>query len=137
MTTTIMGNVTRDPVATRDRDGKRETPISERTGQPIVRTTIGVIVKSDELPPKWANAERETTYIQVASRGLLAEHVIEGIRRGDRVIATGQIEEVAYETPTGCRSNKVLLAVDIGLSLRKHGLNPPAPDDESGADHDA
>jgi single-stranded DNA-binding protein len=131
-----MGNVTRDPVASRDRDGQRETPISTRTGKPIVRTTIGVIVKSDELAPKWANAERETTYIQVASRGLLAEHVIEGIRRGDRIIATGQIEEVSWESAAGCRSNVVLLAVDIGLSLRKHELNPPASDDESGADHD-
>ena len=135
--TTIMGNVTRDPVASRDRDGKRETPISERTGKPIVRTSFGVIVRSDELAPKWANADRDTTFVQVACRGLLAEHVIEGIRRGDRVIATGQIEEVPWESSTGGHLSVLLLATDIGLSLRKHQVNPPASDDELGADHDS
>jgi len=107
MSITVAGNVTSDPRPSRSRGGARRTPIDQRTGQPVTRTKFWVLVSHDGPP----------TLRPVCARGRLAESIIAAVRRGDRVIVTGRLQEVRWPTTSGEGSELVLLADDVGLSL--------------------
>jgi single-strand DNA-binding protein len=104
--TTIVGNVTRDPEL-------RFTPSGQAT------MTFGVAVNR-----RWQNRqtqewEESTSFFDVVAWRDLAEHVAESVTRGTRVIVTGRLEQRSWETPEGDkRSRTEIVADEIGPSLR-------------------
>jgi single-stranded DNA-binding protein len=137
MSTAIVGNVTRDPKASAARGGQRATPVSSRTGQTVVRTTFAVIVTRRWTNPWSGKPEESTSRIEVNCRGPLAENVIASVRKGDRVIVNGHMEEVTWTNQHGVESSRlILMAHEVGLSLLFSKIYPP-DDDEPDDDEDA
>jgi single-strand DNA-binding protein len=105
-TTTLAGNLTRDPEV-------RYT----REGQPSA--TFGMAVNrrwqvrgSDE----W---EESTSFFDVVCWRELAENVALTLVKGMRVVVTGRLEQRSWETEDGERRSRVeLVADDVGPSLR-------------------
>jgi single-strand DNA-binding protein len=73
---------------------------------------------------RWQNRqsqewEEQTSFFDVVCWRDLAEHVCESLRRGDRVIVTGRLEQRSWETDQGEMRHKVeVVADEIGPSLR-------------------
>ena len=105
-TTTITGNLTRDPEIRYTRDGQAMTSLSVATNHRF--TARG----SDE----W---QETTSYIDVACWRDLAENVALSLTKGTRVIVTGRLEQRTWTTDDGeHRSHLELVADDLGASLR-------------------
>lgn len=105
MSTTITGNLTRDPEL-------RFTP----NGQAVA--TFGVAVNR-----KWKDARGEqqerTSFFDVKCWRELAENVTNSLAKGDRVIVTGRLEQRSWETDSGEKRSKVeIVADEVGPSLR-------------------
>jgi len=105
-TVTIVGNATADPEL-------RFTQSGSATAR------FGVAVNR-----RWQNRqsqewEEATSFFDVVCWTELAEHVCESLRRGDRVIVTGRLEQRSWETDQGEKRHKVeVVAEEIGPSLR-------------------
>ena len=83
MTTTITGNITRDPELRFIANGK-------------ATVSFGVAVTR-----KWKtdNGEQEqTSFFNVVAWGTLAENVAASLNKGHRVIVTGRLEQRSYDT---------------------------------------
>ena len=105
MSTTITGNITRDPEL-------RFTP----NGQAVA--TFGVAVNR-----KWKDARGEqqehASFFDVKCWRELAENVTNSLAKGDRVIVTGRLEQRSWETDSGEKRSKVeIVADEVGPSLR-------------------
>ena len=104
MTTTITGNITRDPELRFIANGK-------------ATVSFGVAVTR-----KWKtdNGEQEqTSFFNVVAWGTLAENVAASCTKGTRVIVTGRLEQRSYETKEGDKRSVVeIVADEIGPSLR-------------------
>ncbi|MBP8212036.1 MAG: single-stranded DNA-binding protein [Ilumatobacteraceae bacterium] len=105
MSTTITGNITRDPEL-------RFTP----NGQAVA--TFGVAVNR-----KWKDArgeqQEQTSFFDVKCWRELAENVTNSLTKGDRVIVTGRLEQRSWETDAGDKRSKVeIVADEVGPSLR-------------------
>ncbi|HEY3943040.1 MAG TPA: single-stranded DNA-binding protein [Acidimicrobiales bacterium] len=123
-TTTITGNLTRDPEIRYTRDGQAST-------------VLGVAVNrrwQDRSTKEW---EESTSFFDVVCWRDLAEHVALSLTRGARVMVTGRIEQRTWETEEGERRSKVeIVADEIGPSLlfataevqRTERVSPPVPD---------
>lgn len=105
-TTTIIGNVTRDPEL-------RFTPSSQAIAK------FGVAVNR-----RWQNRqtqawEEQTSFFDVETWASLAENVAECITKGTRVVVTGRLNQESWETEQGDkRSRVVIVADDVAPSLR-------------------
>ena len=105
-TTTITGNLTRDPEIRYTRDGQ-------------ATTSLGVAVNR-----RWQNRESNeweeaTSFFDVVCWRELAENVSESLGKGSRVVVTGRLEQRSWETEEGDRRFKVeIVADEIGASLR-------------------
>ena len=105
-TTTITGNLTRDPEIRYTRDGQ-------------ATTTLGVAVNR-----RWQNREtneweESTSFFDVVTWRDLAENVALSLTRGMRVVVTGRLEQRSWETEEGDRRFKVeIVADEVGASLR-------------------
>ena len=105
-TTTITGNLTRDPEIRYTRDGQ-------------ATTTLGVAVNR-----RWQNRdtnewEESTSFFDVVTWRDLAENVALSLTRGMRVVVTGRLEQRSWETDEGDRRFKVeIVADEVGASLR-------------------
>jgi single-strand DNA-binding protein len=105
-TTTITGNLTRDPEIRYTRDGQ-------------ATTTLGVAVNR-----RWQNREsneweESTSFFDVVAWRDLAENVALSLTRGMRVVVTGRLEQRSWETDDGDRRFKVeIVADEVGASLR-------------------
>lgn len=100
MSTTIVGNTTRDPELRYAKSG-------------IAMLTVGVAVNRKQ------GDEEVTSFFDVVAFGSLAENVAESCAKGSRVVVTGRLEQRTWETGTGERRSKVeIVADDIGPSLR-------------------
>jgi single-strand DNA-binding protein len=105
-TTTLIGNLTRDPEIRYTRDGQ-------------ATTSLGVAVNR-----RWKNRqtqewEESTSFFDVVCWRELAENVALSLTKGARVVVTGRLEQRSWETDEGDRRSKVeLVAEDIGASLR-------------------
>jgi single-strand DNA-binding protein len=105
-TTTIVGNLTRDPEL-------RFTPSGQATA------SFGVAVNR-----RWQNRqsqewEEATSFFDVVAWAGLAENVAQCLHRGDRVIVTGRLDQRHWQNPEGDKRSKVeITANDIGPSLR-------------------
>ena len=105
-TTTLVGNVTRDPEI-------RYTP----SGQTVA--TFGLAVNR-----RWQNKatnewEEQVSFFDVKCWSQMAENVAESVPRGTRVIVTGRLEQRSWETDNGEKRSKVeVVADEIAPSLR-------------------
>jgi single-strand DNA-binding protein len=104
-TTTITGNLTRDPEVRYTRDGQAST-------------LLGVAVNrrwQDRTTKEW---EESTSFFDVVCWRDLAEHVALSLTRGMRVMVTGRMEQRTWENEEGERRAKVeIVADEIGPSL--------------------
>jgi single-strand DNA-binding protein len=126
--TTITGNLTRDPEIRYTRDGQ-------------ATTSLGVAVNR-----RWQNRESNeweeaTSFFDVVCWRELAENTALSLTKGMRVLVTGRLEQRSWETEEGDRRFKVeIVADEVGASLRfatadVHKVERRhATDDEAGAD---
>jgi single-strand DNA-binding protein len=104
--TTIAGNLTRDPEIRYTRDGQATTSLSVAVNR------------------RWQNRqtqewEESTSFFDIVCWRDLAENVALSLTKGGRVVVTGHLEERSWETQDGETRTKVeLVADDIGASLR-------------------
>jgi len=105
-TTTITGNLTREPEI-------RYTKEGQATAQ------LGVAVNrrwQDRVTQEWQEA---TSFFDVVCWRDLAENVALSLTKGMRVVVTGRIEQRSWETDDGEHRSKVeIVADEIGPSLR-------------------
>ena len=105
-TTTIAGNLTRDPEIRYTRDGQATTSLSVATNRRF--TTRG----SDE----W---QETTSYFDVVCWRDLVENVALSLTKGARVVVTGHLEQRTWTTDEGERRSRIeLVADEVGASLR-------------------
>jgi single-strand DNA-binding protein len=104
--TTVIGNLTRDPEIRYTRDGQ-------------ATTTLGVAVNR-----RWQNREsneweESTSFFDVVTWRDLAENVALSLTKGMRIVVTGRLEQRSWETEDGDRRFKVeIVADEVGASLR-------------------
>ena len=105
-TTTITGNLTREPEIRYSKEG-------QATAQ------LGVAVNRrwlDKATQEWQEA---TSFFDVVCWRDLAENVALSLSKGMRVVVTGRIEQRSWETDDGEHRSKVeIVADEIGPSLR-------------------
>jgi single-strand DNA-binding protein len=105
-TTTITGNLTRDPEIRYTREGQ-------------ATTSFGVAVNR-----RWQNREtheweESTSFFDVVTWRELAENVALSLTKGMRVVVTGRLDQRSWETEEGDRRFKVeIVADEVGASLR-------------------
>jgi single-strand DNA-binding protein len=105
-TTTMTGNLTREPEIRYTREGQ-------------ATTLLGLAVNrrwQDRETREW---EEATSFFDVVCWRDLAENVALSLAKGMRVVVTGRIEQRSWETEDGERRTKVeIVAEDVGPSLR-------------------
>jgi single-strand DNA-binding protein len=105
-TTTITGNLTREPEIRYLRDG-------QATAQ------LGVAVNrrwQDRTTQEW---QESTSFFDVTCWRDLAENVALSLTKGMRVVVTGRLEQRTWETEEGEHRSKVEITADeVGPSLR-------------------
>lgn len=105
-TTTLSGNLTRDPEIRYLRDGQ-------------ANVTFGLAVNRRWQPrgsDEWAEA---TSYFDVVCWRDLAENVALSVAKGSRVLVTGRLDYHAWETEDGERRTRIEVTADeVGASLR-------------------
>ena len=105
-TTTITGNLTRDPEIRYTREGQ-------------ATTTLGVAVNRRWQNRETAEWEESTSFFDVVTWRDLAENVALSLTRGMRVVVSGRFEQRSWETDEGDRRFKVeIVADEVGASLR-------------------
>jgi single-strand DNA-binding protein len=106
MQTTITGNLTRDPEL-------RFTPGGQATVAFAVAATRG-------WTDRFTNERKEqTSFFDVVAWGTLAENVAHSLRKGDRVVVAGRLDQRTWETQEGERRSKVeIVADEVAPSLR-------------------
>jgi single-strand DNA-binding protein len=126
-TTTITGNLTRDPEIRYTRDGQ-------------ATTTLGVAVNRRWQNRETTDWEESTSFFDVVTWRDLAENVALSLTRGMRVVVTGRLEQRSWETDDGDRRFKVeIVADEVGASLRYATLDvhkvfrPQADSSDEGA----
>jgi single-strand DNA-binding protein len=103
--TTIAGNLTRDPEIRYTRDGQATTSLSVAVNR------------------RWQNRqtqewEESASFFDIVCWRDLAENVALSLTKGARVVVTGNLEERRWETEDGETRSKVeLVADEIGASL--------------------
>ena len=105
-TTTLVGNLTRDPEIRYTKDGQ-------------ANATFGIAVNrrwQDRTTQEW---EEATSFFDVVCWRDLAEHVSLSLTKGTRVVVVGRLEQRSWETAEGERRSKIEIVADaIGACLR-------------------
>jgi single-strand DNA-binding protein len=105
-TTTITGNLTREPEIRYTKEGQ-------------ATTTLGVAVNrrwQDKSTQEW---QESTSFFDVICWRDLAENVALSLSKGMRVVVTGRLEQRSWETDDGQHRSKVeIVADEVGPSLR-------------------
>jgi single-strand DNA-binding protein len=105
-TTTITGNLTREPEIRYTKEGQ-------------ATTQLGVAVNrrwQDRATQEWHEA---TSYFDVVCWRELAENVALTLTKGMRVVVSGRLEQRSWENEEGERRSKVEITADeVGPSLR-------------------
>ncbi|MGH9046495.1 MAG: single-stranded DNA-binding protein [Acidimicrobiales bacterium] len=127
-TTTLIGNLTREPEIRYTREGQ-------------ATTTLGIAVNrrwQDRTTKVW---EESTSFFDVVCWRELAENAALSLVKGMRVVVTGRLEHRSWETDDGEHRSKIeVVADDIGPSLRfataevqRTERKVPSPEPEAGA----
>ena len=105
-TTSLTGNLTRDPEIRYTRDGQ-------------ATTSFGLAINrrwQDRETREW---EESVSFFDVVCWRELAENAALSLTKGMRVVVTGRLEQRTWETEEGERRQKVeVVADDVGASLR-------------------
>jgi single-strand DNA-binding protein len=105
-TTSLTGNLTRDPEIRYTRDGQ-------------ATTVFGLAINrrwQDRETREW---EESVSFFDVVCWRELAENAALSLTKGMRVVVTGRLEQRTWETEEGERRQKVeVVADDVGASLR-------------------
>jgi single-strand DNA-binding protein len=105
-TTTITGNLTREPEIRYTKEGQ-------------ATTLLGVAVNrrwQDKATQEW---QESVSFFDVVCWRDLAENVALSLSKGMRVVVTGRLEQRSWETDEGEHRSKVEITADeIGPSLR-------------------
>jgi single-strand DNA-binding protein len=105
-TTTLSGNLTRDPEIRYTRDGQ-------------ANATFGLAVNRRWQPRGSDEWEESTSFFDIVCWRDLAENVALSLVKGTRVVVTGRLEQHSWETENGERRSRVeVTADDVGPSLR-------------------
>jgi single-strand DNA-binding protein len=129
-TTTVVGNLVRDPEIRYTRDGQATTSLTVAVNR------------------RWQNKETKaweeaTSYLDVVCWRDLAENVALSLTKGSRVVVTGRIDQRGWEAEDGTFRSKVeIVAEDIGASLRfatteVHKVQRHSTDEDASAAQDA
>jgi single-strand DNA-binding protein len=106
MTTTITGNLTREPEIRYTKEGQATTQL----GVAVTRRW------QDRTTAEWQEA---TSFFDVVCWRDLAENVALSLTKGMRVVVSGRLEQRSWETEDGEHRSKVeIVADEIGPSLR-------------------
>ena len=105
-TTTLSGNLTRDPEIRYTKEGQASV-------------TFGLAVNRRWQSRGGDGWEESTSFFDVVCWRELAENVALSLVKGTRVIVTGRLEQHTWETETGERRSRVEITADeVGPSLR-------------------
>jgi len=105
-TTTLAGNLTRDPEIRYTRDGQ-------------ANATFGLAVNRRWQPRGSEEWEEATSFFDVVCWRDLAENVALSLVKGSRVLVTGRLDQHVWETELGERRSRVeISAEEVGASLR-------------------
>jgi single-strand DNA-binding protein len=105
-TTTLVGNLTRNPELRFTREG-------------TANANFGLAVTRRWPSRSGDGWDEATSFFDVVCWRDLAEHVAVSLAKGMRVVVTGRLEQRVWETETGERRQRIeVLADDIGVSLR-------------------
>jgi single-strand DNA-binding protein len=106
ISTTMSGNLTRDPEIRYSREG-----------QPSASFGLAVNRRwQSKGSDEW---EESTSFFDVVCWRDLAENVALSLVKGSRVVVAGRLEQRTWETEEGDRRSRVeLVAEDVGASLR-------------------
>ena len=105
-TTTLSGNLTRDPEIRYTRDGQ-------------ANATFGMAVNRRWQARGSDEWEEATSFFDVVCWRELAENVALSLVKGSRVIVTGRLDQHVWETELGERRSRVeVTAEEVGPSLR-------------------
>ena len=121
--TTVVGNLTRDPEIRYTRDGQATTSLSVAVNRRW----------QDRTTKEW---EESTSFFDVVCWRDLAENVALSLTKGARVVVAGRLEQRSWESDEGEKRSKVeIVADEIGASLRFatvdiHKVQRPATADE-------
>lgn len=95
-------------------------------GKATARMRVAVTERYPNTAGTWV--EGPTSWHTVLAWGRLAEHAVDSISKGDRVIVHGRLAQREYTTDAGERRTVwELTAEDIGLSLRHLSASPRKP----------
>ena len=101
-TTTIVGNITRDPEL-------RFTP----GGTAVANFSVAWNQKGRD------GAEDKVSYFDITCWQQLAENVSDSLKKGDRVVVHGRLDQRSWEQDDGTKRSKVeIVADDVAPSLR-------------------
>lgn len=104
--TTLSGNLTRDPEIHYTKDGQ-------------ANATFGMAVNRRWQPRGSDGWEEATSFFDVICWRELGENVALSLVKGSRVIVTGRLEQHTWETESGDRRSRVEITADeVGPSLR-------------------
>ena len=105
-TTTLSGNLTRDPEIRYTREGQ-------------ANATFGLAVNRRWQARGSDEWEESTSFFDVVCWRELAENVALSLVKGSRVILTGRLDQHTWETEVGERRSRIEVTADeIGPSLR-------------------
>ena len=105
-TTTLSGNLTRDPEIRYTREGQ-------------AHTSFGLAVNRRWQPRGSEEWEEVTSFFDVVCWRGLAENVALSLVKGSRVVVTGRLDQNSWETDNGERRSRVEVTADeVGPSLR-------------------
>ena len=103
---TLVGNTTRDP----------ELRFSTK-GTPWAVTGLAVNRRTRHDDGTWT--EEEPEFYELVCFGDMAEHVAECVVKGDRIVATGKLEDDGWTDRNGeMRTTHKLVADEVGVSIR-------------------
>lgn len=104
-TTTMIGNLTRDP------------ELHDGGGRPSVHFKLAVTRQWRDGQGAW---KKETSFFQCVLWGDAAPNVARSLRKGMRVLAHGRMNQQTFEAPNGAerRSTVEFVVEEIGPSLR-------------------
>jgi len=107
-TTTIVGNLARDP----------ELRFSQK-GNAIVGFTVAYTPRRfDKNTDGWVDGT--TLWLRCTAFGPLAENIAERVGKGDKVTVTGKLQQNDWEDKDGTKRSTIELLVDeAGLALSK------------------
>ena len=104
-TVTLVGNLTQDPEL-KFLDG----------GTAVAKLNIAVNRKWND---KKGDRQEQVSFFTGDCFGTLAENAANSLKKGDRVIVTGRMEQRTWETPTGEKRSIVEVKIDsLGAELR-------------------